>query len=173
IDGSISQGGAQQTIDIDLPAGLSSLNVTLGNASDFGADLDVFVYDCTAGPAACVLRGQGTGSTANESVTITTALNAGAWKAVIDPFGVPAGTTTFTYSDAFTRPTASAYGTLTTPANAPTARAAGATWDFDVTATANLEAGTGRFLRGTASVRLGSATGPVLGSAFVILETNP
>ncbi|HEV8655656.1 MAG TPA: S8 family serine peptidase [Candidatus Limnocylindria bacterium] len=172
IGGSISQGGAQQTIAIDLPAGLSSLNVTLGGASDPGADLDVFVYDCTAGPTACVLRGQGVGSTANESVTITTNLNAGAWKAVIDPFAVPAGTTTFTYGDAFTRPPASAYGTLTTPANAPTARAAGATWDFDVTATANLDAGTGRFLRGTAFVRLGTDTGPALGSAFVILANT-
>jgi hypothetical protein len=106
---------------------------------------------------------------------VTTALNAGAWKAVIDPFAVPAGTTTFTYSDAFSKPTATAYGTLTTPASSatPTARASGASWTFDVTATANQEAGTGRFLRGTASVRLGSTTGPVLGSAFVILETNP
>jgi hypothetical protein len=175
INGSIADGGAQQTIDITVPAGLSSLVVTLGGASDPGADLDIYVYDCTAGPSACVLRGSGTSSTANETVTVTTALNAGAWKAVIDPFAVPAGTTTFTYSDAFSKPTATAYGTLTTAASSatPTARASGASWTFDVTATANQEAGTGRFLRGTASVRLGSTTGPVLGSAFVILETNP
>ncbi|MEP6694145.1 MAG: S8 family serine peptidase [Chloroflexota bacterium] len=176
INGSISEAGGPQTIDITLPAGLSSLNVTIGGASDPGADLDLYVYDCTApAPAPCVLRGSGTTGSANENVTVTTGLNAGAWKAVIDPFAVPAGTTTFTYSDAFSRPTASAYGTMTTPATSaiPTTRASGATWSFDVTAQANTAAGTGRFLRGTASVRLGATNGPVLGSAFLILETNP
>jgi hypothetical protein len=174
IAGSIADGGPQQTIDITVPAGLSSLVVTLGGASDPGADLDIYVYDCT-GPSACVLRGSGTSSTANETVSITTGLNAGAWKAVIDPFAVPAGTTTFTYSDAFSKPTATAYGTLTTPASSaiPTPRASGASWTFDVTATANEAAGTGRFLRGTAFVRLAAPGNPVLGSAFVILETNP
>jgi hypothetical protein len=174
VNGSIADGGAQQTIPITVPAGLSALTVTLGGASDPGADLDIYVYDCTAGPTACVLRGSGTGSTANETVNVTTALNPGAWKAVIDPFAVPAGTTTFVYSDSFSKPAATAYGTLTTPASSATAtpRGSGETWTFDITATATEAAGTGRFLRGAASVRLG-AGGPVLGTAFVILETNP
>jgi subtilisin family serine protease len=164
INDSIADGAARKSYDIQVPAGLASLNVSIGNASDFGADLDLYLFNCTTGT--CVPAGSGTTSTANESVTASNPA-AGLWKAEIDPFGVPAGTTTYTYTDSFTRPTASPYGTLTTPANTATPRAAGATWTFDVTATALQPAGEGRFLRGSAQVRLSSGTQPILGSATV------
>jgi subtilisin family serine protease len=164
VAGSISAGGAQQSYDIAVPTGTTQLQVTLGGASDPGADLDLFVYNCTTGT--CVLAGSSTGSTANESVTIG-APTVGAWKAIVDPFAVPGGTTTYTYSDSFA---SVAYGGVTVPANAPTLRAAGATWTFDATGTASNPAGTGRFLRASVAVRLDASTGPILGSALVIFE---
>ncbi|HEY6959418.1 MAG TPA: S8 family serine peptidase [Candidatus Limnocylindria bacterium] len=165
----IANGAARNSYDITVPAGLTSLNVSIGNAADPGADLDLYLYNCTTGT--CVPAGAGTTSTANESVTVSSPA-AGLWRAEVDPFSVPAGTTSYTYSDAFTRSSGSPYGTLTTTANSSTARASGATWTFDVTATALQPAGEGRFLRGSAQVRLGSATGAILGSATVELR-NP
>ena len=165
ISGSISEGGAQQTYPITVPAGTTSLNVSIGGASDPGADLDLYVFNCTSG--SCVQAGAGTSSSANESVTIASPA-AGSWIALIDPFSVPAGTTTYQYSDSFAK--TPSYGTLATAPNAATLRSAGATWNFDVTATANSDPGTGRFIRGSVQVRLGSTTGPVLGSATVELR---
>jgi hypothetical protein len=164
VAGSISAGGAQQSYDITVPAGTTSLNVSLGGASDPGADLDLFVYNCTTGT--CVLAGSSTGSTANESVTVGTPA-VGAWKAIVDPFAVPANTTSYTYGDSFANP---AYGSVTVPANAATLRAAGATWTFTATGTANAAAGTGRFLRASVAVRLDASNGAILGSALVIFE---
>lgn len=164
INDSIADGAARKSYDITVPAGLALLNVSIGNASDIGADLDLYLFNCTTGT--CVPAGSGTTSAATESVTVSNPA-AGLWRAEVDPFAVPAGTTTYTYSDSFTRPTASPYGTLTTPGNAATARASGATWTFDVTATALQPAGDGRFLRGAAQVRLGASNGPILGSATV------
>jgi len=165
IDGSIADGAARQTYDITVPAGTTSLNVSIGGASDPGADLDLYVFNCTSGT--CVQAGSGTTGSANESVTIGSPA-AGLWRAQVDPFAVPAGTTTYLYSDSFAK--TPAYGTLATVANAPALRASGGTWTFDVTATANALPGTDRFIRGSVQVRLGSATGPILGSATVELR---
>src|SRR6185503_12859296 len=68
IAGSIAEGAARQSYDITVPAGTTSLNVSLGGASDPGADLDLYVFNCTTGT--CVQAGAGTSSSANESVTI-------------------------------------------------------------------------------------------------------
>jgi hypothetical protein len=146
-EATIAAVGPQQTYDITVPTGTTSLNVTIGGASDPGADLDVFVFNCTTGT--CVLANSGTGSTANESVTIPNPA-AGAWKAVVDPFAVPSGSTTYTYSDALSNP---AYGSVTVPANAATTRASGETWTFDATGTALTSAGAERFLRASVAVR--------------------
>jgi hypothetical protein len=164
VNATISASGPQQTYDITVPSSTSLLNVTIGSASDPGADLDLFLFNCTSGT--CVLVASGLTSSANESVSASNP-TAGLWKAVVDPFAVPSGSTTYVYSDALTSST-NAYGGLTTPANAPTARASGATWSFDVTGTANAAAGEGRFLRGTIAVRLNSLTGATLGSATAI-----
>ena len=161
IAGSISAGGAQQVRDITVPSGTTSLNVSLGGASDPGADLDLFVYNCTSGT--CVLAGTGLTSSSNESVTITNPA-AGLWRAVVDPFAIPAGTTTYTYTDTLSNP---AYGSVTVLANTGTARAASASWTFDATGRANTAAGDGRVLRATVSVRE-AATNSALGSATVI-----
>jgi len=146
-EATIAAGGAQQTYDITVPTGTTQLQVTLGGASDPGADLDLFVYNCTTGT--CVLAGSSTGSTANEVVTINSPA-VGAWKAIVDPFAVPSGSTKYTYTDALANPV---YGSVTVPANVPTTRATGEIWTFDATGTALTSAGEGRFLRASVSVR--------------------
>ena len=92
----------------------------------------------------------------------------GLWKALVDPFAIPAGSTTYTYSDALSNP---AYGSVTVPANVATPRATGDSWSFTATGTANSAAGTGRFLRATVSVQTavpGSSNPATLGSATVL-----
>jgi subtilisin family serine protease len=160
LSATIASGGAQQIYAITVPSGTTSLNVSIGGASDPGADLDLFLYRCTTLP--CVLVGQSAGGTSNESVTVSSPA-AGSWMAVVDPYAVPSGSTSYTYSDSFANP---AYGSVTVPANVSTARASGATWTFDATGKALIAAGTGRFLRATVLVRE-AATNTTLGSATV------
>ena len=158
----IAAGGAQQIYNITVPAGTTSLNASIGGASDPGADLDLFLYNCTSGT--CVLAGSSTSGTANESVTVANPA-IGLWKALVDPFAIPAGSTSYTYSDSLSNP---AYGSVTVPAN-PGSRASGATWPINATGTANTSAGTGRFLRASVSVRE-AASGATLGSATVLFN---
>lgn len=157
----IAAGGAQQTYAITVPAGTTSLNVSIGGASDPGADLDLYLFNCTTGT--CVAAGSSAGSTANESITVSNPA-AGSWHAVVDPFAVPSGSTTYTYTDSLANP---AYGSVTVPANVSTARVSGATWSFTATGTALTAAGTDRFLRAIVAVKEG-VTGSTLGSATVI-----
>ena len=81
-----------------VPAGATSLRATIGSPSDPGADLDLFVYNCTSGT--CVLAGQNADGDSEESVTIANPA-AGAWRVIVDGFAVPAGTTTYKYIDVF------------------------------------------------------------------------
>jgi len=169
----VSAGGTQQFYDLQVPAGTTSLNVSLGGATDPGADLDLFLYSCPAATPAgtttgCTLRGVSAGSTSVESITIS-APGAGLWRSVVDPFAVPAGSTGYTYTDQLSNP---AYGSVTVPANAPAPRASGESWTFTATGTATASAGApGRFLRATIAVRIDSSTGSILGSAFAIFIT--
>lgn len=162
---SIASDAAPQEVAITVPTGTSQLVVTLGNASDLQADLDVYVYQCTAGPTSCTLRGSGTTSSSTERVAINNPAP-GAWKAVIDPFSVPSGSTTFTYGDQFAN---TAYGTVTA-VDPIASHASGLSWTFSASARALVPAETGRFFRGSINVRLDSATGFIIGTANVDLR---
>jgi hypothetical protein len=157
----IASGGAQQQYVINVTSGTTSLNVTIGGASDPGADLDLYLFNCTSGT--CVQAGSSTGGTAEESVTVGNPAT-GSWIALVDPFAVPSGSTSYTYSDSLSNPT---YGGVTVPANSATPRAAGESWSFNATGTANTAAGAGRFLRATVAVREATSNA-TLGSATVI-----
>ena len=111
----------------------------------------------------CVLAGSSAGGSANESVTVASPAT-GSWMAVVDPFAVPRGSTSYTYSDSLANP---AYGAVTVPSNSATARASGESWTFTATGTALIAAGPGRFLRATVAVRE-AASGTTLGTASVI-----
>jgi len=156
---SISTG--QQTIfDVTVLAGSTRLSATIGSPSDLGADLDLFVYNCTTG--SCVLAGQSAGGSAEEAVSIASPA-AGLWKVLVDGFAVPAGTTTYHYLDVFANP---AFGSVSvTDANA--LRPAGASWTVPGSVTANAAPAAGRVLRGTVEVRTSGNVLVGTGEVFV------
>jgi hypothetical protein len=147
---------------MQVPAGTTSLRATIGNASDKGADLDLFVFNCTSG--SCVLAAQSAGGSAEETVTVNNPA-AGTWVALVDPFAVPAGSTAYDYRDVFSNP---AYGSLAvTDVNA--SRAAGAQWTVPATVIANAAPGAGRVLLGAVEVRTDSNV--LIGKGDVIVQS--
>jgi hypothetical protein len=154
---------AMQTHPFTIPASTSSLTVAITElaTSDHSADLDLYVFHCTV---TCVLRGSGTTSAFSETVTIASPA-AGRWVALVDAFDVPLGTTIYGYTDTFTN---AVYGGITITAGSGFAeRPAESTFAVTASGTAASNPGAGRFLRGSVGLRLGSATGPVIGSARV------
>ncbi|HEX4972545.1 MAG TPA: pre-peptidase C-terminal domain-containing protein, partial [Steroidobacteraceae bacterium] len=152
----------QQTFDVDVAAGSTSLRATIGGTSDPAADLDLFVYNCTTGT--CVLAGQAADGDSEESVTIANPA-AGAWRVVVDGFAVPAGTTTFNYIDVFVNTTLGSVAI--TDANA--LRPAGSSWTVPGTVTALSAPAAGRVLYGNVQVR--TDTNILVGSGDVIVES--
>jgi hypothetical protein len=153
---------AQQQYDVTVAAGSTSLRATIGGTSDPGADLDLFVYNCTSGP--CVLVGQSADGDSEESVTINNPA-AGLWRILVDGYAVPAGTTTYNYVDVFAN---AAFGSVSvTDANA--LRPAGAMWTVPGSVTANAAPAAGRVLLGNVQVR--TDTNVLIGSGDVIVQT--
>lgn len=152
----------QQTFDVTVPAGSTSLRATIGSPSDPAADLDLFVYNCTG--ASCVLAGQSADGDSEESVTIANPA-VGLWRVLVDGYSVPAGTTTYNYVDVFANP---AFGSVSvTDANA--LRPAGATWTVPGSVTANAAPEAGRVLLGNVQVRTDANV--LVGSGDVIVES--
>ena len=149
-------GGDKQERFITLPAGTTKLTVQTFQNPGSSSDLDLFVYDCTTGT--CTLRGSGVGSTANETVTITTGLNAGLWKTVVEAFSIPSGSTSYRYLDEYAL---AGLGTISV-ADAAALRTTGSSWSATATANLTASAGTGRFHRGFVTVVSGTT---VLASA--------
>lgn len=157
----ISQGGAQQQYVITVPAGSTQLRVKIGNASDHGADLDLFLFRCAP---SCTLVAQSAGSSAEEAVTVSNPA-AGTWVALVDPFDIPSGSTTYDYVDAIANP---AYGTVDVD-NTPAALAAGGSATRAATVTATAAPPTGRVLLG--NLRVTGPGGVLIGSASVIVQS--
>ncbi|QRP48272.1 S8 family serine peptidase [Amycolatopsis sp. FDAARGOS 1241] len=157
---SIKQDESAQT-QIVVPAGSSSLTVTIGNPADAGADLDLTVYNCTSG--SCVQAGQSADGDSEESVTLQNPA-AGNWLAVVDGYSVPAGTTAYDYLDAFVNPAFGAVA-VTDPV---AAHASGSTWTVPGVVTASQAPGAGRVLRGLLSVV--DDAGKTVGSGTVLVR---
>ncbi|MFN0146537.1 MAG: pre-peptidase C-terminal domain-containing protein [Dehalococcoidia bacterium] len=155
----------QQTYTTTVTAGSSSFRATIDGTSDPGADLDLYVFNCTTGT--CVLAGQSADGDSEESVTINNPA-AGAWVGLIDGFAVPAGTTAYNYIDVFTN---AAFGSVSvTDANA--LRPGGASWVVPGTVTANAAPAPGRILLG--SVLVATSTNVVVGRGdVVVLAVTP
>jgi hypothetical protein len=152
---------AQQTFDVLVTAGATSLRATIGSPSDPAADLDLFVYNCTSG--VCALAGQSADGDSEESVTIANPA-AGRWQVMVDGYAVPAGTTTYNYVDVFAN---TAFGSVAvTDANA--LRPAGSTWTVPGLVTANAAPEAGRVLLGNVQVRTDANV--LIGSGDVIVE---
>jgi hypothetical protein len=157
---SIAAGGVDQTFDINVASGSTSLAASIGGASDPAADLDLTLFNCTSGT--CVQAARSAGGTAVESVSVANPA-AGLWRAVVTPFAVPAGTTTYTYLDVYANP---AFGSVSvTDASAVHPHAT--SWTTTASVTPLAAPGSGRFLRGFVRVTSGGA---VLGSAEVRLQ---
>ena len=153
---------AQQVRTVNVTAGSTSLRATIGNPSDPGADLDLFVFNCTTGT--CVLAGQNADGDSEESVTIANPA-AGEWRVLVDGFAVPAGTTQYDYIDVFTN---AAFGSVSvTDANA--LRPSGASWTVPGSVTANAAPASGRVLYGNVQVR--TDTNVLVGQGDVIVES--
>ena len=153
---------AQQQSLVTVAPGSTSLRATIGGTSDPGADLDLFVYNCTSGT--CVLAGQSADGDSEESVTIASPA-AGTWVVLVDGYAVPAGSTTYNYVDVFANP---GFGSVSvTDANA--LRPAGAAWTVPGTVTANAAPAAGRVLLGNVQVR--TDTNVLVGSGDVIVES--
>ena len=153
---------AQQQYPVAVTAGSTSLRATIGGTSDPAADLDLFVFNCTAGP--CVLAGQSADGDSEESVTIANPA-AGNWVVLIDGFAVPAGTTTYNYVDVFVN---AAFGSVSvTDANA--LRPSGASWTVPGSVTANAAPASGRVLLGNVQVR--TDTNVLVGQGDVIVQS--
>ena len=158
---------AQQEYLVTVTPGTTSLRATIGGTSDPAADLDLYVFNCTAGPDACVLAGQSADGDSEESVTIANPA-AGDWRVLVDGFAVPAGTTTYNYIDVFTNP---AFGSVSvTDANA--LRPPSTSWTVPGSVTANAAPAAGRVLMGNVQVR--TSTNVLIGSGDVVVQSvNP
>ncbi|MGX4692208.1 S8 family serine peptidase [Streptomyces sp. JNUCC 63] len=87
--------GDTQTRTVVVPAGAERLDVAIGNVSDAGADLDLYVYNAAGQRVAYSAAG---GS--EESVSIAKPA-AGTYTVLIDAYSVPAGTTAYDYRDVY------------------------------------------------------------------------
>lgn len=156
----IAAGGPQQQYPLTVPAGSTSLSARIGNASDAGADLDLYLFDCHTGT--CTQAASSTSSTANESVTVANPA-AGTWVVLVDPFAVPSGSTTYDETDVISNP---AFGSVNVT-DPVAAHPNGSTWSAPASVTPAAAPANGRFLQGFVRVTSGST---VLGSAEVDLK---
>lgn len=154
--------GASQQRSVVVSAGSTSLRATIGHTSDPGADLDLYVYNCTTG--SCVLAGQSADGDSEESVTIANPA-AGTWVTLVDGFAVPSGSTTFNYVDVFTNPV---FGSVAVT-DSDAVRPAGSQWTVPGTVTANAAPAAGRVLLGTVQVRTDSNV--LVGTGDVVVQS--
>jgi hypothetical protein len=116
-----SAAAAGRTYAIQVDSGAGSLRVAVEPTSDTLAQLDLYLFDCTAGP--CYLwdvdfvHGM-------RAELLVRAPRPGLWTAVVDPARVPSGTTGYRYTEVLTNPM---YGSVTVD-TAAVPRAAGARW---------------------------------------------
>ena len=147
----------QQTYSVEVPAGSTSLRATIGNTSDKGADLDLYVLKDG------IVVGQAADGDSEESVTIANP-KAGTYTVLVDGYAVPEGTTTYDYVDVFANP---AFGSVEVT-DAGAARAAGSTWAVPGTVTATQAPSVGRVLLGSVQVR--TDAGVLVGQGDVVVR---
>ncbi|MFI6008759.1 S8 family serine peptidase [Streptomyces sp. NPDC051243] len=150
--------GATQTTTVEVPAGATSLDVSIGNVSDAAADLDLVVHDAA---------GNEVGSSADgDSEEAVSVANPAAGTYTIDVIGyaVPAGSTAYDYLDVFF---SAALGTVTVD-ESPVKLGTGGSATVAGSVTAQAAAPEGREFFG--QVRLVNARGTVAGVGNVKIE---
>ncbi len=154
---------AMQVYDVNVIAGATALRATIGSPSDPGADLDLFVYQCSS-PTSCALRGQSADGDSEESVNIANPAP-GLWRVLIDAYNVPAGSTTYNYLDLMSHPS---FGSIVVT-DADALRGTGDQWTVPATVTANAAPAEDRVLYGNVEVR--TDTNVLVGSGAVVIES--
>ncbi|WP_206054016.1 S8 family serine peptidase [Nocardioides iriomotensis] len=144
---------ATKTFTVEVPADASKLDVKIGNTSDAGADLDLFV----SGPGG---NKQSADGDSEEAVSYANPAP-GTYTVTVDAYDVPAGTTSYDYLDVFF---AGALGTVSVD-EAPFSLANGESHTVTGTVTANQLAAEGRSLLGAMNVV--SDSGALLGTGTV------
>ncbi len=137
---SITQGSSKE-YQVTVPAGTTSFTARIGNASDLGADLDLYVF---LGATRVGLSADGD---SEEAVTLNNPA-AGTYRVVVDGYAVAAGGTEYDYRDSFSSP---ALGSLSAPST-PTFLANGATATLTGSVTALSTPAAGRELYGDLAV---------------------
>jgi hypothetical protein len=95
-----------KTYHVTVPAGATRLDVAIGNVSDPGADLDLYVSNEPG-----VEVGRSADGDSEEAVSLVNPAP-GTYEIFVDGFDVPAGTTQFDYRDVFFSP---GLGSVTVP----------------------------------------------------------
>ncbi|MDO0914924.1 S8 family serine peptidase [Streptomyces sp. DT2A-34] len=150
--------GATQTTTVEVAAGATSLDVTIGNVSDAAADLDLVVYD-----AAGTKVGSSADGDSEESVKIAKPA-AGTYSIQVIGYSVPAGSTAYDYLDVFY---STALGTVTVD-ESPVKLGTGDSTTVAGSVTAQAAAPQGREFFG--QVQLLNARGTVAGLGNVKIE---
>ena len=146
--------GETDTYTVVVPAGATRMEVSIGNTSDPGADLDLAVYRDG------VLVGQDADGDSEESVELDNP-PAGTYTVEVIGYDVPAGTTEYDYRDLFYSP---ALGSVDVP-DTTIALANGATVTVNGTVTALAPPAAGRQLFG--EMRVVTTEGAVVGRGSV------
>jgi hypothetical protein len=133
--------GETDTYTVEVPEGATRFDAVIGNPSDPGADLDLYVYRDG------VLVDQSADGDSEEAVSIEDP-EPGTYTVEVDGFDVPAGTTEYDYRDVYFSPT---LGSVDVPATFVTL-ANGATTTISGTVTAETAPAAGRELFGEMTV---------------------
>ncbi|SCE73685.1 S8 family serine peptidase [Micromonospora mirobrigensis] len=153
---SISEGASQE-YTVDVPAGTTSFSARIGNTSDLGADLDLYVY------LGATEVGRSADGDSEEAVTLTKPA-AGTYRVVVEGYAVAPGGTEYDYRDSFASP---ALGSLTAQPT-PLALANGATATLTGAVTALATPPAGRELFGDMAVT--TIEGAVVGRGSVAVH---
>ncbi|NES14319.1 MULTISPECIES: S8 family serine peptidase [Micromonospora] len=148
--------GATQEFTVDIPAGVPSFTVRIGNPANPAADLDLYVFRGNT------QVGRSAGGSSEEVVTITNPEPA-TYRVVVDGYAVDGtgGSTAYDYRDSFASP---ALGSVSAPATS-LALANGATAALTGTVTALAAPAAGRELYGDLAVT--TTAGAVVGRGAV------
>ncbi|MER5558133.1 S8 family serine peptidase [Streptomyces sp. NPDC002506] len=152
------KAGETQTSTVTIGAGVEHLDVSIGNTSDAGADLDLYVFDASGKAVA-----QSTTSSANESVSLVKPA-AGTYTIQVAGYAVPAGSTTYAYKDVYFAPS---LGTVKVDADKTVKLAAGASAQVAADVVVAGAAPEGRQFFGT--VQLVNERGTAAGSGSVLI----
>ncbi|GAA4117404.1 S8 family serine peptidase [Knoellia locipacati] len=146
-----------QSYTVTIPAGATKFTAKIGNPSDLGADLDLFVRN-----AAGTIVAQQADGDSEEAVTMVNPA-AGTYTVQVDAYSVPSGSTQYDYLDAFYSP---GLGTLTVPSTT-TALAQGASTSVTGAVTVAAVPEAGRQVSGEMQVL--SDQGALLGTGQVLI----